>query len=156
VRRRIGLAALVVVIAAWNAALFAAPRGTPTALAASTYLIGSLVCHQQPERSFHLGNAQLPVCARCLGLYTGALAGVVGWAAAWGAGLTRMRRGIDVSAHLRWRRALIVAAVPTLASVALGLAGVWDGSNAIRAALAFPLGGTIGAALAAVAAGDLR
>lgn len=26
-------------------------------------------CHQKPERSFHLGNFQFPVCARCTGFY---------------------------------------------------------------------------------------
>src|SRR5438067_12965322 len=36
------------------------------------YLIGSIVCHQRPERSFHLWSAQLPVCARCTGIYAGA------------------------------------------------------------------------------------
>jgi hypothetical protein len=154
VRRRLALAAILVVVGAWNAALFAAPRGTPTVLAASTYLVGSLVCHQQPERSFYLGSTQLPVCARCLGLYVGALVGVVGWAARWARGQSSRR--LEGSAHHRWRTALIVAAVPTLCSLLLAWANVWDGSNTIRATLALPLGGTIGAALAAVASGDLR
>ncbi len=32
------------------------------------------VCHQAPDRCFALGGAALPVCARCLGVYFGALA----------------------------------------------------------------------------------
>jgi uncharacterized membrane protein len=36
------------------------------------YLLGSAICHQRPERSFYLFAQQLPVCARCTGLYVGA------------------------------------------------------------------------------------
>ena len=36
------------------------------------YAAGSVVCHQRPERSFQLLGLQLPVCARCLGIYAGA------------------------------------------------------------------------------------
>lgn len=32
-----------------------------------------LNCHQLSERSFHIGIRQLPVCARCLGIYVGLL-----------------------------------------------------------------------------------
>lgn len=42
-----------------------------------TRLIGYAVCHQLPERSFHLGGEQLPLCARCSGTFLGALAGFV-------------------------------------------------------------------------------
>ena len=38
----------------------------------AVYGIGSLVCHQLPARSFHLWSAQMPVCARCAGIYFGA------------------------------------------------------------------------------------
>ncbi len=34
-------------------------------------LIGSAVCHQMAERSFILNGNQLPVCARCTGIYSG-------------------------------------------------------------------------------------
>jgi len=36
------------------------------------YVIGSLVCHQRPERSFYIWGHQMPVCARCTGIYAGA------------------------------------------------------------------------------------
>jgi hypothetical protein len=35
------------------------------------------VCHQAPERCFHWFGMTLPVCARCFGLYAGALAGAI-------------------------------------------------------------------------------
>ena len=52
--------------------------GRSAALAAAgTYLIGGVVCHQRPDRSFHLHGVQMPVCARCAGLYLGAGLGVL-------------------------------------------------------------------------------
>jgi uncharacterized membrane protein len=34
-------------------------------------LIGYSICHQIPNRSFHLGGHRLPLCARCTGTYLG-------------------------------------------------------------------------------------
>jgi hypothetical protein len=42
------------------------------ALLIVVYAIGGAVCHQLPERSYHLWTAQMPVCARCAGIYVGA------------------------------------------------------------------------------------
>ena len=33
------------------------------------YEISGLICHQLPERSIFIGGAQLPLCARCTGIY---------------------------------------------------------------------------------------
>ena len=64
----------------WPMALLLAPvaatRPQPSSIgygfAFVMYTAGSLICHQRPERSFHLLGAQLPVCARCMGIYAGA------------------------------------------------------------------------------------
>lgn len=113
---------------------------------------GRIVCHQLPERSFFVDGRQLPVCARCTGLYLSGVAGMLVWVAwRWARG----RRGIAVPP----RAALLVVAgatVPTLISYVTGVAGVWDGSNATRALLAVPLGLAAGAVVAAVATKDLR
>jgi hypothetical protein len=52
----------------------ARPHAAPLAglFLSAVYIIGSAICHQLPERSFHLLSHQLPVCARCTGIYTGA------------------------------------------------------------------------------------
>jgi uncharacterized membrane protein len=60
----------------WLMALLVAPL-LPVPASAAIYAIGSYICHQRPERSFELAGAQLPVCARCLGLYGGAALGAV-------------------------------------------------------------------------------
>src|SRR5262245_805102 len=49
-----------------------------TALALSVYKTFSYLCHQIPERSFHLAGHKFGVCSRCTGLYSGfALAALV-------------------------------------------------------------------------------
>jgi uncharacterized membrane protein len=45
---------------------------------------GYAVCHRIPERSFLIADRQLPLCARCSGLYLGAGAGLVALAALGG------------------------------------------------------------------------
>lgn len=154
--RRLGLAAVTFVVLAWNAALVAAPASAPPTLSAATYLAGSLVCHQLPERSFHHAGAQYPVCARCLGLYLGAGIGVLAWAAVAGTG---GRPRASIAPAIEWsviRPALLIAALPTLLTVALAWTGAYDASNTLRALFALPLGAATAAIVAAVAAGDLR
>jgi len=41
------------------------------------HLVGYAICHQMPEHSYHLGGRQLPLCARCTGIYLGALGGLL-------------------------------------------------------------------------------
>jgi hypothetical protein len=52
----------------------ARPHAAPLAglFLSAVYIIGSGICHQLPERSFHLLSHQMPVCARCTGIYAGA------------------------------------------------------------------------------------
>jgi uncharacterized membrane protein len=120
------------------------------------YLAGSLVCHQQPERSFHRDGAQLPVCARCLGLYVGAGLGVLGWLLLAGAGAAAQPSASPLLRANVLKRTLVGAALPTVITVALAWSGVWDADNLVRAVFALPLGGVIGAIVAAVVARDLR
>jgi uncharacterized membrane protein len=156
VRRRFALIALLAVILTWDAALVAAPSAAAPRLAALAYFAGSLVCHQQPARSFHRDGAQYPVCARCLGLYVGGLFGVFGWVVVAGAGARASHGAAKLIEPRVLRATLLVVAAPTLASVLLAWSGVWDASNTVRAMLALPLGAVITAVVAAVLAGDLR
>jgi uncharacterized membrane protein len=87
------------------------------------YGVGSLICHQRPERSFHLGAAQLPVCARCIGIYAGAAIGAAG------------TLFTVVRAAARWnpRVLLIAGAVPIAATLLIEWGGVADPGNVVRA-----------------------
>ena len=138
----------------WAAVIVAAPFGVNHAshsarvAAALTYLGAGYVCHQRPERSFHLDGRQLPVCARCTGLY---LAAPLGLAAVM---LMRRRGAADDRAYRRWRVAIVAAAVPTVISVGLEwIGGPGLSSNISRALTALPLGATLAAVLGAAALG---
>lgn len=155
-RRPIALLAILLAVGAWSGALVAAPAAWSPRVSAMVYTAGALVCHQRPERSFHLAGAQLPVCARCAGLYFGAVAGAVLWIAIAGVGAGPRPRARAHVAPARMRRVLIAAAAPTLVSVASAALGWWDPSNLLRAVLAVPLGVAAAAIAAAGAAGDLR
>lgn len=125
--------ALAVLAAAWVVFVAAAPL-LPVPLSALVYAFGSLVCHQIPERSFHLQSFQLPVCARCIGLYSGAAFGAL-WAASSSAG-----RRASGSAARDIRVATVVAAIPTAVTVAFEWAGLWQPSNVTRSLAGVPLG----------------
>lgn len=50
---------------------------TPSGLLGKADAAGYAVCHQITSHSFSIGGRQLPLCARCSGMYLGALLGVV-------------------------------------------------------------------------------
>jgi uncharacterized membrane protein len=45
--------------------------GIPGDLLQKLKLVGYAICHRLPERSFVIGGQQLPLCARCTGIYLG-------------------------------------------------------------------------------------
>lgn len=142
---------LVLAVVTWAASLSLAPylgrlsRVTGGLL----YAVGSVICHQRPERSFYVAGAQLPVCARCEGVYLGAAVGVLIWT------LVAWRR------QQEWPRAraltlLAIAALPTALTVATAIAGVGDPPNAWRFGLAIPLGLAGGLVVGAVVSEHLK
>lgn len=98
-----------------------------------------MVCHQNPERSFHWHGVPLAACHRCTGLYVGFALGVVLWphlraATAW------------LSGNPRW---VAVFFAPLLVDVLLGNTPLSRFATGIVAA--FPV-----ALLPLLAAGELR
>ncbi len=49
---------------------------TPSGLLGKADAIGYAVCHRIDVRSFHLGDRQVPLCARCTGMFLGAVLGL--------------------------------------------------------------------------------
>ena len=127
-------AGLTVAAVVWAVIIVAAPVALQSATAAVpasvVYIASSRICHQRPERSFTIAGFQMPVCARCSGLY---LSAAVGTLLAWGA-----RRRTPST------RALMIAALPTAMTFVLELAGVMPFSNKARAIAALPLGAVVG------------
>jgi uncharacterized membrane protein len=116
----------------WAMAILVVPiavhqRRAPLATSAA-YTAASLVCHQRPERTFHVSGVAGLVCARCAGLYLAAAAAA---ALAW-LGSPRAPRAI--------RTVWLAAALPTAITIALEWPGIADPGNAGRAASALPLG----------------
>lgn len=56
--------------------LFAWLLNTPAGIFGKADAIGYAVCHRIDLRSFHIGETQLPLCARCSGMYLGAMLGL--------------------------------------------------------------------------------
>lgn len=69
---------IMFIIVLFNVTIFAVPF-IQEPYANVGYFSFSIVCHQKPDRSFFINGEQLPVCHRCLGIYLGALLGVVGY-----------------------------------------------------------------------------
>jgi uncharacterized membrane protein len=132
--------ALALPVATWIAS-HSLHLSIPYTAAFAIYAIGSWVCHQRPDRSFHLWAMQMPVCARCTGIYLG---GALAAAAAWIA----LRRGAAGAwsnswSTRQWRMAFAFAALPTLATLAAGWIGGTATSNAARAIAGLPLGAAV-------------
>lgn len=100
--------------------------------AAAEVLYGAfaLACHQMGERSFHLAGFKLAVCARCSGLYAGALLGAL---------LYPLARPL-ARRDLPPRGWLLAAAAPTSIDFALGFFGLWENTHASRFLTASLLG----------------
>ncbi len=65
------------ILASTTLALFFWLLQTPPGLLGKADAIGYAVCHRIDNRSFHLGERAIPLCARCTGQYLGALLGMV-------------------------------------------------------------------------------
>jgi uncharacterized membrane protein len=74
---RIGAASKYLVVVAAALVLTGWLVNTPPGLLGKLDAIAYAVCHRIAERSFHIGSVPLPLCARCTGMYLGAVAGLV-------------------------------------------------------------------------------
>jgi uncharacterized membrane protein len=75
--KRIGAASKYLVVVAAVLVFIGWILNTPPGFFGKADAIGYAVCHRISERSFHIGTYQLPLCARCSGMYLGAVTGLV-------------------------------------------------------------------------------
>ncbi|HEY5838017.1 MAG TPA: DUF2085 domain-containing protein [Pyrinomonadaceae bacterium] len=122
-----------VVIAAIVAAPVAHANGYP-AFAAAIYKAFSYLCHQIPERSFHLAGHPFAVCSRCTGLYAGFAFATLAWP------LARSLKRTDTP-HVIW---LLLSGVPLAIDFGLTYFEIWENNHFTRV--------TTGALFGAVAA----
>ena len=137
----IGASAAWALLLLWAPFAASRPHASPlaTALIVGVYGLGSLVCHQLPERSYHVWTAQMPVCARCAGIYFGALFGAA-VAVARGFQPSGRRRSSNRLGLRRTRVALGLAVIPTLLTLIYEWTTGVMPAHAIRAAAGAPIG----------------
>ena len=115
------------------AAIIGAPliqsSGHP-AFAFKIYRAFSFVCHQIPDRSFHLYGNQFAVCSRCTGIYAGIGLATLAYP------LTRSLKRTDTP-RLIW---LFLAAAPLAIDWSLGYFSIWENNHVSRIATGFLLG----------------
>lgn len=127
--------ALILPLASWVASASHVTAWSASFVIA-IYGAGSLVCHQLPHRSFRLFSAQMPVCARCTGIYVGA---------AIAAAIAKVLGDQRPATERPWdiRLVLGLAALPC----AITLIDEWTTgvmpSNFVRAAAGLPLGAAV-------------
>lgn len=102
--------------------------------AAAIYQPFSYLCHQLPERSFHLAGHPFAVCSRCTGLYAGFAFATLALP------LVRSLKRTDTP-HVIW---LLLSAVPLAIDFGLTYFGIWENNHFTRV--------TTGALFGAVAA----
>ena len=117
--------------------------------ASVVYLLGSLICHQRAERSFHPWGVPVPVCARCEGIYLAAPFSIA-------IVFARRRRDDALASRTRCRRLIVFASVPTMMTLAWEWSGGGMTPGIVRALAGAALGAAIAGAIAAVAIGELR
>jgi hypothetical protein len=131
-----------------------------SALILGVYGLGSLICHQLPERSYQLWAAQMPVCARCAGIYFGAACGALASASvqalgSWKSLTATDRRSVGTEAtspddrsgqkprpgSVQNARVLLgIAAAPTAVTLLYEWSTGHMPSHAMRAAAGVPIG----------------
>lgn len=80
------------------------------------------VCHQIPERSFHIFGHSFAVCARCTGIYAGVMTGFLVYP------LFRSLRNPESPARI-W---LLLAPIPTGIDFMFGFTGIWANTHYSR------------------------
>jgi uncharacterized membrane protein len=86
------------------------------------YKFFGYICHQLPERSFHLDAHKFAVCSRCFGVYFGLLVGFVIYPL-W-------RRLDDIEPLSRFW--LILSLIPIGIDWSLGIFGIWENTHLSR------------------------
>ena len=100
------------------------------------YLAGGVLCHQLPARSFSVWGSQMPVCARCTGIYAGAaVTAIVATVRAF-----RPPRADTWVGPYDKRAALVLAALPTILTLVYEWITGHTPANWIRAAAGVPIG----------------
>ncbi|MBP6003471.1 MAG: DUF2085 domain-containing protein [Pyrinomonadaceae bacterium] len=101
-----------------------------TTLSFPLYHFFSFICHQLPERSFHIGGEPFGVCSRCFGVYFGLFVGFA---------LYPLWRQIDEIEPLA-RFWLFLSLIPIGIDWTLTIFGIWENTHLSRLVTGLILG----------------
>jgi len=124
---------LLLLVSAWSiliiAPAIAAANGSDSA-ASGLYSFFGYICHQRPDRSFHLLGHKLGVCSRCFGVYLGLVVGVLAYP---------LFRNISEIKPLPlfW---LVLSMIPIGIDWSLTVFGIWENTFFTRFATGLVLG----------------
>lgn len=120
---------------AWCGAILLAPylAASSSPLAVILYSFFHTICHQLPERSFHVFGEQLAVCARCASIYFAFLFALL---------VYPLVRNIS-NPHPLHRTVLFLALLPMVVDVGLDFLGIHDSDFVTRTITGVILGGTL-------------
>ena len=121
------------VVTAWLGLILAAPLARITgfpALSQNLYGFFSYICHQIPERTFHVSGEPMGVCTRCFGVYLGI---VIGFAA-----YPLWRDLADTEPPPRFW--LFASLIPVGVDWSLTILGIWENTGLSRSLTGLVLG----------------
>ncbi|HMT09364.1 MAG TPA: DUF2085 domain-containing protein [Pyrinomonadaceae bacterium] len=102
-----------------------------TSISSALYAFHSFICHQMPERSFHIMGEQFGVCSRCSGVYFGIFFGFAIYP------LWRKLENIEPISRI-W---LFLSLVPIGIDWSLTFFGYWENTHLSRFLTGMLLGG---------------
>ncbi|HSB88658.1 MAG TPA: DUF2085 domain-containing protein [Anaerolineales bacterium] len=123
--RPAALLAAGVVLAAWLLA-------TPAGLLGKADAIGYAVCHRIDVRSFHLGARTLPLCARCTGIYLGAMLAMASYQIVGRGRAGGFPKKAVVAAFILFAAIFAVDGVNSYLTLFPGLPHLYEPSNVLR------------------------
>jgi len=93
-----------------------------TSISSPLYSFFSFMCHQMPDRSFHIEGEKFGVCSRCFGVYFGLFFGFV---------IYPLWRRIDETEPIA-RIWLFLSLIPIGVDWSLGVFGIWENTFTSR------------------------
>jgi len=111
-------------IITWIGAIFYAPylRSQSSPFSGFIYAIFSPTCHQIPSRCFYAFGYPAAVCARCLGIYSGFLLGVL---------IFPIVKGFSTPIMPKVKTFILIS-IPIIADTAANILGVWTSTHWVR------------------------
>lgn len=93
-----------------------------TSVSEPLYHFFRYLCHQMPERSFHIAGEQFAVCSRCFGVYFGIIAGFLAY--------PLFRNITDIGPIPRYW--LFLSLIPVSVDWSLTALGIWENTHLSR------------------------